>query len=165
MTTERLNRITARARRVEAEAEEKANAENRNVTHLAEQIKALAPRIKELLVIGRALRNNNLPLGDLVPDIIGRRESLCTDGIHHGLGYFCDPRTKMIRGIGIEGGGCCGNDLIVDENGNITTNPINVVIGRWRRENAYWDYCRKCKTFIDGFGEFEKKVFFYVDHL
>lgn len=145
--------------------QQKKNAE---IARYANEIHALQPRISDLIDIAIELLNNKLPLGK-------RKENICgfyddefeTNGITHQLGFFFEWENgkSFFKGIGIKGGGCCGNDLLVDRYGTIVKNPIKACFALWTYENAYYDYCKKCSRFLERFDAFEERVYDYVNNL
>ena len=148
----------------DANAEEERKKEI--IKKYEQDIKALAPRIKQLMEIAVALLKNNIPLGKRGTTITGSYDDAFeTDGIHHGLGFFFryESGYKYIVGIGIKGGGCCGRNLAINENGIMVYRPDPYY--QSYQYFGYNDYCNKCKTFLQKFDDFEKNVNDYVDNL
>lgn len=166
-TNERLNKIVGRRKELDAKATEKQEQRRMVIENCNSAFKNLAPRISDLIKICTCLLENNISIGIRTKDIIGYNEEFVTDGVRHGLGFYFryNNGTRTLIGIGIEGGGACGHDLAVDENGNIVVNPLNKVIGLWTYDDAYNDFYRKCQRFFEYFDSFEKRVFDYVDNL
>lgn len=94
-----------------------------------------------------------------------------TDGINHELGFYGklsvqrelepwnDKNTLISNGLfGIEGGGCCGGDLIID--------IFNKTL-RYTREGKELEYncISKMKKVIKEFDNFYKSVYNYVENL
>ena len=159
-----------RAKRQSLDAQEMAREQKaaNEVAAYTARIKALAPRIDELTQIAGELLRNDLPLGRPRADWWYEKGELETDGISHRLGFVmhCENGKRMFcYEIGIEGGGCDGNDIVVDRCGNITKNPLDKVIGLWTSERAHWDFCNKCERLLSAFDAFEEKVFDYVDNM
>lgn len=76
--------------------------QDKELGNYMEQIKNLAPRIKELLSIEQELNDN-----------LFKYDILCTDCMYHRLGF-----AKGKDGLGVYGGGCLGEfNLIVDRKG------------------------------------------------
>lgn len=94
-----------------------------------------------MIKIGNALVTNNLQYG-----------SFKTNGLSHKLGLYF--KGKSIVGLGIEGGGYCGEDLAVNAQGAVIVHPSILL-----------DYIGKCEDFLAEFDNFEKKLFIYVDNL
>ena len=164
-TTDRLNKIANKGREiVDAQKAEQLRKEE-IINCYARHIKNIAPRIKELMKVGHALLNNNLAFGKQTKALIGYDEEFITNGITHKLGFFFQfaRDNSPLLGIGIKGGGCCGQDLAVDENGDMV-----VKIDPHYHSYRYFgfdDYCGKCEQFLDDFNDFEKRVYEYIDNL
>lgn len=126
----------AAVKRDQRERAEKEKRDNQ-VLYYVTCIKDLAGRIRELLAIEKELVRNNFDI-----------DKLCTDSMYHRLGF-----AKGKNGIGIYGGGACGDfNLIVSENG------VPLMYGRnCRREPNYNDLWY-LKKFVEGFGKFEATV-------
>lgn len=162
---DRLNKIAAKGAELVANANAEQIQREQTIAKYASEIKALAPRIKPLVEIAKALIQNHIPLGKKKSDIIGYKEDLCSDGWYHRLGFFYkwEDGKRNFLGIGIEGGGCAGEDLAVDENGDMVKR-INPNYHSFEYD-GYHDYCDKCKRFLTGFDAFEQRVNEYVDNL
>ena len=129
------------------------------------QIKALAPRIKDMLDIAREMWLKRIPIGDKEPCIIGCLSSLFTDGIDHRLGFFAnrsrewralDLRTAYPYNFGIEGGGYAGCGLEIDEDGNV----IRGGVGKW-----YEPQLGKIRSLLTNFDKFEQSFYNYINSL
>ena len=156
---DKLSKIRNHRVHLDDEAVKKALAIENERKQVIKQLKALAPRIKDLMTIGQELISNAIPLGNpnSFPDWGTSLES--TTWSHH-VGYI--PRYPIF-GIGQMGGGACGDHFAVDEKGNVTNLGID-------RENKFVDeddkfFISKAKSFIAGFDDFEKRVIEYVDNL
>lgn len=162
-TADRINKITERRNILDAQQRAIECGKIKTIDDLANGIKTLTPRIKELITVGVALLSNNIPFGKV--SRWNDEEEFITNGITHKLGFFF-KFTKFnspLLGIGIKGGGCDGHDLAVNANGEFVK-AIDPYI-RMYEYDGYYDYCRKCKQFINDFDEFENKVYQYVDNL
>lgn len=163
---ERLGKIANKGAQMIADANAEEERKKEIIKKYEQDIKALAPRIKQLMEIAVALLKNNIPLGKRGTTITGSYDDAFeTDGIHHGLGFFFryERGYKYLVGIGIKGGGCCGKDLAVNKDGDMV-----VKIDPHYHSYMYFgfnDYCNKCKTFLQKFDDFEKNVNDYVDNL
>lgn len=164
-TSERLTRIANKGAELIAIEQTKQLKKAETIAKYEQDIKALASRISQLIDIAVALRQNDIPLGAKEKDIIGYKESLKTDGWAHKLGFFYEYRNgeEHFYGIGIRGGGCCGGDLAVDADGYMIKR-INPYYSSYQYD-GYYDYCNKCKQFLNDFDAFEKRVYEYVDNL
>ena len=164
-TLERLNKISAKAQRI-AEAENNEQLKKlETIEYYKNAIKSLSPRLTELIKIGDALLENSILFGKRKEATIGYDEEFITNGITHKLGFYFkySKDNSPLIGIGIKGGGCCGNDLAVNEEGDMV-----VKIDPHFHSYMYFgynDYCNKCKQFLKDFDEFEKRVYEYVDNL
>lgn len=162
----RIEKIRAKRQALDAQAKSEQERKEQNVKFYTNQLKNLAPRINELMSLARELLKNDIPLGKRIKDIVYKDEFV-TEGIYHKLGFYIKYENgfSYLIGVGIKGGGCRGNDLAVDSNGTIIENPLDERSIRWHDDSAYVDFCGKCREFLGGFDEFEKKVFDYVDNL
>lgn len=164
-TTDRINKIAERRNILDAQQRAIECGKMKTIDDLANGIKALTPRIKELITVGVALLSNNIPFGKVGGGFLNNDEEFITNGITHKLGFFFQfgKDNSPLLGIGIKGGGCDGHDLAVNAEGEFvkSIDPYAKVY----EYNGYYDYCRKCKQFINDFDEFESKVYQYVDNL
>ena len=163
----RIEKIRAKRQALDAQAKSEQERKEQTVKFYTNRLKQLAPRINELMRLAGELLKNDIPLGRRQEQHFGYQDEFVTEGIYHRLGFYIKYKDgyNYLIGIGIEGGGCCGNDLVVDNNGTITENPIDEKHARWYYNKAYEDFCHKCQEFLGGFDKFEKKVFDYVDNL
>ena len=165
---EMMAKIHAKRILLDEQTRNEQQKKNDEVARYAKAIHDLQPRISDLIDIATELLHNRLPLGKRIKNICGGYDDeFETDGCHHQLGFFFEWENgkRFFKGIGIEGGGCCGNDLLVDKFGTIIKNPVETAFARWTYENAYYDYCKKCKQFLDRFDDFEERVYNYVNNL
>lgn len=163
-TADRINKITERRNILDAQQRAIECGKIKTIDDLANGIKALTPRIKELITVGVALLSNNISFGKRVGRW-GQDEEFITNGITHELGFFFKfaKDNSPLLGIGIKGGGCDGHDLAVNAEGEVIIN-INPYAKVYQYD-GYYDYCRKYKQFIRDFDEFENKVYQYVENL
>ena len=174
---DRLERIRAKRASLDAEALEKHLQMNNKVFTLANEIKGLESRLGEMFKVADEMVKQRISFGGTHYHLgMDFGDNFETNGIDHNIGFvfkYEEGRGRStnlkyrlgVIGIGIEGGGCCGNDLVIDRNGEIIVNPLNRVIGCWTKENAYFDYCDKVERFLNGFDAFEKRFYDYIDNL
>lgn len=162
-TTDRLNKIAERRNILDAQQRAIEHTKAMTIANLENGIKALAPRIKELIAVAEALLENNIPFGRVSG--WDNDEEFITNGITHELGFFFKygKDNSPLLGIGIKGGGCDGHDLAVNAEGEFVKNIDPYKKGY--NYNGYYDYRSKYKKFINDFDEFENKVYQYVDNL
>lgn len=165
--TEILERINKVAERRDTEAKRKADDAHAQLMKKVNAIKALAPRIANMLDIAQSLWENKIRIGKPITEALGMtRSDLTTDGINHTMGFYTDR--KKVWGehwlstecgypyaFGIEGGGYSGYGLEIDRNGNIVRGM----------PNRYGTAEDKMQWVIDHFDEFERKFYAYVESL
>ncbi len=145
------NELDAKRRREEYVA---ATREN----FLIAKIKEYSQDFGDLVRLANELQDNGFSLND-IKSYWGDRSSFCTDGIHHGVGFFVrDPfwgRRKEIIGFGIENGGAWGNvDLLIDFDGNVITKGEKCS-GKWV----------SMEHFVESFPKFKARFLEYVDKI
>lgn len=145
-TTDRLNKIATVAEDVENAKIAKEIAEVKEKQALIDLIATYADRIKAIIEVGSALVKNKMPLGV--------KSCFQSNGLDHRFGFvvegsriLCPDKWKII-GIGSEGGGFCGEDLTVNENGEVVSYS-----GRYN-----------CESWTEEFEKFEKGFYNYVDN-
>ena len=138
---ERLNKITNKGNELKRQQIAEVKSKEEKLTDYRIKILALSNRIAPLVKIGNALVTNNL-----------QYKSFRTNGLSHKLGFYCKGRD--IVGLGIEGGGYCGEDFAVSAQGTYIVQPSKLL-----------DHIGKCEQFLEEFDDFEKKLFEYVDNL
>ena len=163
--SDRLGKIANKRAELDRQEQDERTKKEQTIQNYARAIKALAPRIDELLEIAKSLVENKISVGRKVKGFIGYDEELVAEGIDHKLGfYFAYKRgDRCLVGIGIVGGGCCGRDLAVNALGNMVV-EINPYYSSYLY-NGYFDYCQKCKQFLNDFDDFERRVNAYIDNL
>ena len=168
MTTmeERLKKIQDKGAQIIADENNEKLQRQRTIENYRKDIKRLAGRVDALITIARSLIQNRIPFGRQSLTMCGGlQDELVADGINHNIGFYFryERGHKYFIGVGIKGGGCCGNDIAVDGDGDIVIN-IDPYYSSYRYD-GYHDYCNKCKKFLQSFDEFEQRVNEYVDNL
>lgn len=163
---ERLKKIQNKGAQMIADANAEEERKKSIIKKYEQDIKALAPRVAELIAIAIELMKNDIPLGVRKSSITGTpKDDLVTDGIDHKLGFYFSyegGKTRFV-GVGISGGGCDGRDIAVNENGTMVKHPDPYY--QSYRYFGYNDYCDKCSRFLKNFDDFEKRVNDFVDNL
>lgn len=136
--------IKQAAEKREVEMNNLRKEQDKELGNYMEQIKNLAPRIKELLSIEQELNDN-----------LFKYDILCTDCMYHRLGF-----AKGKDGLGVYGGGCLGEfNLIVDRNG-----VAYMVYDNKKRNPVYADMWF-LNRFVNDFSYFETKVWNFIKAL
>ena len=172
---DRLEKIRAKRASLDAEALAREEKKAKAIAHCTSAIKRLATRLTAMMVLADEMVKNRISFGGTnYIHGLSFGDNFETNGITHNIGFVFEyPKGRgmdinyrmRVIGIGIEGGGCCGNDIVIDRNGDIVINPLDHVIGCWTKENAFHDFSNKVTQFLNGFDEFEKKFYDYVDNL
>ena len=122
---------------------------------LKNSVLKLVPRIKDLIKIGKALEENDIPFGKQTKALIGYEEEFIS---YNNLGFFFPSSRRdnsKLMGIGIrDTSSISPHMLLINENGEIIYSPSH-----------HDAFCQQYKYFIDHFAEFERKVYEYVDNL
>ena len=135
-TTDRLNKIAS-------VVEDVKNSEKQAII---DHIATYADRIKAIIEVGSKLVENKMPLG--------KKNCFQSNGLDHRFGFMVEgslilnPDAWKIIGIGSEGGGWSGNDLTVNENGEVVSYS-----GRYN-----------CESWTEAFDKFEEGFYNYVDN-
>lgn len=153
----RIDNIAKFARKKEMERIIKETTVTHQIEEYKEKIKSFKPRIDELIAVGNACLEHDIPLKG---NGFGCREAydtnqFITNGWSHLLGfvYVYDQSTRKpfpFTKLGIMGGGCCDFDLRTD---GVTVD----VSGK--------DILYVLKRFVDEFDEFETEFYKYVDRV
>ena len=160
---DRLNKIQQAGENLANAEVQKQRAEEEKREQLFNQIKELAPRIKELVTLANSCINNGVPLTTYREhDYYGKGNYFFTDGWYHHLGFYDEP---LISYIGIKNGGACGiYHLMVGTDGEVkvtmdrgyytttTANKKDISTGTLKR-------------FVNEFSEFETRFLNWVDNL
>lgn len=142
MNYEKLIKQAVEKRKVEQEVKQKEQKEE--LTNYLTKIKLLQPKIKQLLIVERLLKENRF-----------NYDKLCTDSYSHRVGFAVGQNC-----IGIYGGGACGNyNLLVDVFG------VPVMDSENDTRNVTYADRRFLQRFINEFAEFEFRVEQFVKSL
>lgn len=152
----RIDNIANFAQRREEEKVAKEVALQQKIEDYKAQIRALKPRIDELLEVGNACLEHNIPLtGEAWGGHQGYdTHQFITNSWSHLLGFVSEvdqntrerlPFTKL----GIYGGGAC--------NYHLTTDGVTIDV---RQDIAF-----VLKKFVDNFDTFESEFYKYVDEV
>lgn len=76
-----------------------------------------ANRAEKLIVLGKELLKNNMPLGKTIRKYNDYFVEFVSEGIYHKFGFIL--KDNNIVGLGYKGGGICGNSLIFGTKGLI----------------------------------------------
>lgn len=148
----------------------KANYIENKVAYYRAKIKALAPRIKDLLDVAREMQRNGIDLGenDAPSHACSKMPEFETEWWWHRLGFFCEDRNcrpvrrKLAYGIGFMGGGYDGRDFIVYPDGE-----VDFGFDKWNCTAEHIEYRLRSKaaSFLEEFDDFEKRFYAYVESL
>jgi hypothetical protein len=145
-TSDRLNKIASVAENVENAEKAKEIAKQNEKQALIDHIATYAERIKAIIEVGSKLVENKMPLG--------KQNCFQSNGWDHRFGFVVEgslilnPDAWKIIGIGSEGGGWSGNDLTVNENGEVVSYS-----GRYN-----------CESWTEEFEKLEEGFYNYVDN-
>ena len=137
---------------------EARNAMNNTITLLQSNIKALSPRITDLITVANVCGENGICLGKEpsnleAPEFVNRLGFYgAKQNPYKGIGSY---NRLQITGIGYAGGGCCGENFLVDSEGNIYEG--------WTHKSE--TIIRKMKSFLDEFDSFEADFYRFIDQL
>ena len=149
----RVEAIERYAQRKEKEETKKKNATMDKVEAYKAQVRALQPRIAELIEVGNACLKHGIPLEY---DGLGREESyenhqFISNGFSHLVGFIGEGKTalgrKPFKMVGKVGGGACDYNLATDGVTMEVSGRVEDVL----------------KMFLDGFDKFETEFYKYVD--
>ena len=152
----RIEQIAEFAKSRDTELAEKEMAEKRRIEEYKAAIKALKPRIDELISVGRACQAHNIPLKG---SAWGGHEGydthqFITNSWSHLLGFVetrdIDTRKPLpFSTLGIWGGGACHWNLETDGSTIEVSGDEEYVL----------------RKFVEGFDTFETEFYKYVDAL
>lgn len=159
--TEMMAKIANAREKATNEEEAKRNQFLAKCAAVRKRFRALAPRIKDLIEVAQEMQRNGFTLGKMkgYPTAFPEFE---TDWWYHKLGFFCTlkntrPRQRVnAYAIGFMGGGACGRDFIVNEDGEVL-DGIYEKEGTWKLPEI--------KRFFEQFDDFERRFYAYVESL
>ena len=148
----RIDNIKNFAQKREEDKVVKELAAQQRIEDYKKQIIALKPRIDEIIEVGNACRENNIPIAcDCGCHQGYDTHYFYTNGWSHLLGFVDEVkngRRTSITKLGIQGGGCCHYDL--------KTDGITVDVSGSDTEYVL-------KRFVNEFDEFETEFYKYID--
>lgn len=130
---------------------EKEKISASNIKKYAKQIRALKPRIDEIIAVGNACKENDIPLSG---SGLGGHEGYDThqfisNGWSHVVGFIKGSNTQSFTKVGVIGGGFCNWHLETDGDEIIAEGDVESVF----------------KRFLDNFDTFESEFYKYVDEI
>ncbi len=138
----------------------------RKVEESLDKIRALAPRIAELIDTANECVINGICIDEYSKSGFYhcydsyKKGTFVTNGISHRVGFYIPYRTKEIEYMGIENGGCNGRyNLVVDCDG--TALYVNKANASDRITPDIYDL----NKFLARFDEFESAFYAYVDRI
>jgi hypothetical protein len=151
----------------ETENKNKEIARQNEINSYIEQIKALKPRIEELILTANACLENGIEINTTQKEFCSFLDTwecgtFCTNCITHKIGFVWQYKDNQfinkIETMGVNGGGANGEHYL-RTNGNF-------VISRAGR--GYDDKCKEpdifqLKTFVKDFDAFETAFYAYID--
>lgn len=175
---DRIAKIEAYAKARNEQMTQEVNNKQAHIVELLNTVKSFAPRMKELMKVGVSMYENNIPFGPLC-DKPGARDFddriFFSNGWSHEVGFIqayridgrIPGRTQHLPiGFGIIGGGCAGEDLTFNSNGELEwlNKPFGEPAGVSGRP---WTDCdiRHLERFVADFDKFEADFYEYVDSL
>ena len=175
---DRVAKIEAYAKARNEQMSQEAYNKQAHIVELLNTVRSFAPRMKELMKVGISMYENGIQFGpyDNTP---GARDGgwvkFVSNGITHRIGFIHAYRVNghipgrmqhLPIGFGIEGGGCAGEDLTFNSDGELEwlNQPFGKPAGVTDRP---WSDCdtRHLEEFVAGFDKFESEFYAYVDSL
>lgn len=130
------------------------------------KLKSLSERINKMWDIYQTCINRNIVIGKVFNAMIGKDYEFETDGCRHTLGFYFTVSTlygfggREIAGFGIKGGGCDGQDVLIDRDGNIIDSRVWYYYGNPYNNRSITD---KIYKILKNFDEFERKFYAAVE--
>lgn len=145
--SERLKNLENHVNKKEEEKRRKIEEEEREEMEMIEQIKALKPRIQDLILVGNSCVSNGIYIGKLDTQYTEyNNRYFLADKVTHHLGFDTDGHSPIYF-LGIFGGGYDHYNLRT--NGNIF--------------DLDGDKLYVLRKFLNNFDEFENAFYDYVD--
>ena len=163
--TGRLDNITNWQTRESQKKVDSENARNQEVESLKQRVKALKPRIDELIETANAAQNAGIKIKNTSMSANYYPEyAFDTDGWFHKLGFYMGyGYGNPIKYIGIMNGGACGNyDFLTD--GNVVCG-VEHGNSNGKKVPDYKNFSRDAEAFLSKFDAFEKRFYDYIDKL
>ena len=154
-----INKIKSAA---EKRLQEQIKKENDIFTQVDEKMNRvieLGPRIHKLCELAVECLKNGISVGPPPSGVSQITDEYISNGITHKIGFipqYEHGRIIRIVGVGICGGGCCGEDVIWDWDG--------IYLGKEREWNEY-RIQQKLERFLNGFDKFENDFISYINNL
>lgn len=147
----RIDKIVQFAQKREEDKLTKEQEKQRQIEDYKAKIKALKPRIDELLAVGNACLEHNIPIACRS---WGGHEGydthhFTTNSWSHLLGFVLAGKNLPIYKLGICGGGACNYDL--------ETDGVSIDVSG--------DVLYVLKRFVQEFDEFEEEFYKYIDEI
>lgn len=134
-----------------------------------EKIKALGPRIKELIDVANACLDNGIEIngqgrGHSQYSNEWENKTFCTNCITHKIGFVWQCKDGIfinrIEEMGINGGGACGEHYLRTNGDYVVSRSGYGDKARYRELNEH-----QLKQFVNRFDEFESAFYKYIDSL
>lgn len=166
------DKILAHNKRIQDARIQKALEKEKETEKLIAEIKALKPRIKQIIEIGNLCLENNIPIwkryGVSCNDADYKKGVFDTDGIRHQLGFYPNNHNRTTNRsshydyIGYIMGGACGNrDFITD--GDLIADTPNR--NKFAISSINEPSIKNMKKFLKDFPKFEKAFYDFINKL
>lgn len=156
-----IEKINKKGQEIRNEETRRILSEKESFDKKLETINSFGERISKMWDIAQALLDNGFRIGEEVPNYgLSPYHKLETNGWYHWIGFSVS--NDRIQWFGIEGGGACGRNFMIDKSGNCLLDK-NAVYGM---RNRYFEDCNNknhLDRIIKGFDEYEKKFYEYVE--
>ena len=145
---DRIAKIEAYAKVRNEQEEQEAYNKREHVAKLLNTVRSFAPRMKELMKVGISMYENNVPFDSI----------FFSNGWSHKVGFIqayridghIPERTQHLPiGFGIIGGGCCGENLTFNSDGELEW--INKPFGKPDEEFSIYQGSRPSEWEQDDF--------------
>ena len=166
-TQDRLAKINQVGTAKVLAAQQKANELQQEVDEVKAALRALAPRLNDLMACAKELWRNNIPLGKVTgSNWLEYDVEFMSECIHHRIGFMGAPGPggdlhREPVGFGIAGGGCCGKSLFIETDGELYSGTKDYYLHDFHDKSEL----DKGRKFLAGFDDFERRFYEYVDSL